>query len=104
MGYGTKTVVVGTASLIFALPPHVFCIILRTPASNVANVFVDLGGLSKIKKKILIRPDESITVDLGDKIIAKILENKLDEKDFIRQIAYYSPTADQTLYIDFLEF
>ena len=76
---------------------------LRCPSTNIDDVFVNLGGITSGAGDLRVRSGESLSVSIETEILAKIIQGILTERDFIYVYSFFSPTASQTLLVDWQE-
>jgi len=105
--YSTSTVTVSptTTATVTNLPDYTVMLILRTPTTNTANVYIQIRTTDDTKQvtsgDLLIRAGESITIDFSTMLLLKrALGNILYRENYPRRITYVAASGTQTLYID----
>jgi len=104
--YGTQTITLapGTTAATQKLPEWTGIILLRTPTTNTADVNIKLASNAATKGvttgDLLIRPGESIQLDLCPLLALKrALQGTLTRDDCINYLHYYAAST-QALYVD----
>lgn len=79
-------------------------ILFRSLSTNTDNVTINLGAYGLLGGSIIIRPAETISIDINQILILKVLRGeKLDEEDYITQVKLTGAASNPVIYIDALD-
>jgi len=75
--------------------------LLRCPASNNDNVYVNLGDITANSGDMIIQPGESINIDITGILKLKLAMGlELIESDYITKVSYLAASGTQALWVD----
>jgi hypothetical protein len=101
VGAQSAVLTVGTTIQYFNIGFKTTTIMLRAPSGNTQNITIGIGAFDVLGGSIIVRPAESISVDISNiLLLKKAMGLNLTDDDFISRISAIAGGAGQTLYLD----